>query len=512
MRKGNTASFYSIRRVQENLPYFISGRVISALGTFGSIVLIVRHLSVTDFGVFSIVAGSAIVFGLVCGLGVERLIPRFLSELRSAGAMGKAAFLAWMFLLARIVLLLPAFLFLYLFWNLVGAVLQAKLDQEIYWASIAYIGAFLVGKQAADTLQAVMSHREASFGYTVDALVRLIALGFLAFWQELSLKTAIWAYAAGASAGVVICLSGMLRVFASRIESPFCAGDRDSLSLHGVWQYGWHAYLHNAVGIVLTPQALRIFCASLLGAAGVAALGFAQSMSEFTKRYLPAIFLASLIEPILIGRYRETKDFAMLNTLASVVFKVNLFLLLPFVGWLAVSGDGALALVTGGKYVEQSWLLVGLLALLAFDVHRALLHMVIMAVDETWLLVMSQLWPTIMLAGLLALVHFQGLGGFLIGLAVIVGFVNCLLVRQLRQSGHDYRLDWPGIAKIALNAAAGNIIGLLFSLAVDGWPGSVLALVVACLAFLGISYWHKAFGLEEKNLIDKLLGRPLWVW
>ena len=163
--KGNPASFYSTSRVRQNLPYFISGRAISALGTLGSIVLIVRHLSISDFGVFSIVIGSSIVFGLVCGLGIERLIPRYLSELRSAGAMEKAAYLAWLFLLARMVLLLPAFLVLFFLWELVGSMLQVELETGIYWASIAYIGTFLLSKQSADTLQAVMSHREASIGY-----------------------------------------------------------------------------------------------------------------------------------------------------------------------------------------------------------------------------------------------------------------------------------------------------------------------------------------------------------
>lgn len=512
MGKGNPASFYSTSRVRQNLPYFVTGRAISALGTLGSIVLIVRQLSVSDFGVFSIVVGSSIVFGLVCGLGIERLIPRYLSELRSAGAMEKVAYLAWLFLLARMVLLLPAFLVLYLLWDLVGSMLQVELDIGIYWASIAYIGTFLLGKQSADTLQAVMSHREASFGYAVDAAVRLLVLGYLALGQALSLQTAIWSYVAGAAAGAAICLVGMLRVFAANVASPFRTDEHGSLKFASVAQYGWHAYLHNVVGIPLTPQALRIFCASLLGAAGVAALGFAQSMADFVKRYLPVIFLGSMIEPALIGRYRETKDFATLNNFASVVLKINLFLLLPLVGWLAMSGDGALELVTGGKYVEQSWLLIGLLALLAFDAHRALLHMVIMAVDATWLLVLSQFWPSIMLAGLLMLVFYQGLVGLLIGLAIIVGFVNFLLVRQLRNCGHDYRVDWPGISRIAINAAAGSAVGLLISRSIEGWPGSLLAATAVCVVFLVVGHWHKAFGADERDLINKLLGRPLWVW
>jgi O-antigen/teichoic acid export membrane protein len=511
MGEGKTASFYNTSRIRQNLPYFISGRLVSALGTFGSMVLIVRALSVADFGVFSIIVGSSIIFGMVCGLGIERLIPRYLSELRSAGMLGRAAYLAWLLLLARIILLLPAFLILYYLWDLVGNQLQVELDMEIYWASIAYIGAFLVSKQAADTLQAVMNHREAAFGYAVDAAVRLLMLVFFAIGQSLSLLPALWAYVAGASAGAAICIVGMLRLFSTRVESPF-QGGKQNISPAALVRYGWHAYLHNVGGILLTPQALRIFCATLLGAAGVAALGFAQSMTDFVKRYLPVFLVGSMIEPILIGRYRESRDFAVLNRLAAVILKVNLFLLLPFVGWLALSGDGALALITGGKYLKQSWLLVGLLILLAFDAHRALLHTIIMAVDATWLLVVSQVWPTVMLVGLLALVYYEGLGGLLAGLTVIVVFVNYFLILQLRKCGHAYRLDWRGIVRIAVNAAAGSFLGMLVSWSIGGWLGSLLAAVVVCIVYLGIGYWHKVFGPDERNLINKLIGRPIWVW
>lgn len=512
MSNGNTVSFYSASRVRQNLPYFVSGRAISAVGAFGSIVLVVRTLSAPDFGVFSIVIGSAILFGLLCGLGIERLIPRYLSEFRSAGAMGNAAYLAWLFLLMRILLLVPAFVALFFAWHAIGTLLDVRLDIKIFWASITYVGAFLVGKQTADTLQAVMSHREASIGFAADALIRLVVLGALALERHLTLEAAIWGYAAGAAVGAILCTGAMLRVFNARMESPFLSANRGSLDLASIVRYGRHAYIHNIAGLLLTPQALRIFCASLLGAAGIAALGFAQSISEFAKRYLPVVFLASMIEPILIGRYRDTRDFSSLNNMASVMFKINLFLLMPLVGWLGTSGQGALELVTGGKYVDQSWLLVGLLFLLAFDAHRALLHTVIMAIDATPLLVLSQLWPSVMLPGLLALVYYWGLSGLLGGLAVIMALVNVLLVRQLHSHGYDYRIDWSGIARIVANAAAGSGIGMLVVRSIGGWPGSLLAAGGVCIVFLGLGRWHQSFEPEERMLINKLLGRPLWIW
>ena len=237
----------------------------------------------------------------------------------------------------------------------------------------------------------------------------------------------------------------MHRHFAAEPDASSAA---NALSPKAVAQYGWHAYLHN----LGTPDSsgpqnhLRLY----VGATGVAALGFAQSMAEFVRRYLPVNFLISMIEPIFISRYRADKDFGALDALVSVIFKINLFVLAPLVSWLAFSGEGVLDLMTGGKYLDQLWLLIGLLVLLAFESHRTLIHLIVMAIDETWLLVMSQFWPLAMLAGLLVLIVFYGLAGFLAGLSGISAFINLYLVYRLRQKGYPYRPDWKNIARICL--------------------------------------------------------------
>jgi O-antigen/teichoic acid export membrane protein len=501
--------YYTTSRIRKNLRYFISGRVVGALGTFIATVLVVRHLSVTEYGVFTTALGSSIVCGLVFGLGIERLIPRYLSEFRSEGDMRAVALLSWMFLLARILLLVPAFLLIYGFWDLIAAVLKTELDTSVFWLVIAYIGAFLLGKQSSDTLQAILSHRAASFGFMADALIRVAVLGFLAWRGELSLKAALSAYAAGALAGALVCLWGMHRHFAAERDA---SSSTNALSPTAVAQYGWHAYLHNLGGILLTPQALRIICASMLGATGVAALGFAQSMTEFVRRYLPVNFLISMIEPIFISRYRADKDFGALDALVSVIFKINLFVLAPLVSWLAFSGEGVLALMTGGKYLDQLWLLTGLLILLAFESHRTLIHLVVMAIDETWLLVMSQFWPLAMLAVLLVLIGLHGLAGFLAGLSGISAFVNLYLVYRLRQKGYPYRPDWKNIARICLNAAIAGGVGAVFNAHMGGWQGSLLAAAAVGAVYLGLGFVRRSFSATEKELIDRLIGKPLWVW
>lgn len=502
-------NYYSTPRIRQNLRYFVTGRVLGALGTFAATVLVVRHLSVADYGVFTTAVGSSIVFGLTFGLGIERLIPRYLSDLRSKGDMRGVALLSWAFLLARVALLLPAFLLVHASWDLISDAMRIQLDARVYWGLIAYIGAFLIGKQSSDTLQAILCHREAAFAFVADALVRVAILVFFVWGEGMSLEVALWAYVAGAISGALISLVGMFRHFADVHDTTTAS---EKISSAAIFRYGWHAYLHNLGGILLTPQALRIFCATLLGAVGVAALGFAQSMTEFVRRYLPVNFLISMIEPIFISRYRETGDFKTLEAFTSIIFKINLFFLAPLASWLAFSGHDALDLMTGGKYLDQLWLLIGLLLLLALESHRTLIHLVIMAVDETWLLVMSQFWPLAMLAILLGLVVLYGLPGFLCGLGGIAVFINTYLVLQLRRKGYPYRLDWRNIARICMNAAVAGGAGAIVSTQLGGWIGSLLAAMTVAVVFLGIGFFWRTFSVAEKKQIDRLIGRPLWVW
>jgi len=472
-------------------------------------VLVVRHLSISDYGAFTIAVGSSILFGLICGVGIERLIPRYLSELQARGEISSLARLSWLLLLARIVFLLPAFAITYLSWDLICHIMRIELQHDYYWVLISYVAAFLVGKQCADTLQAILRNREAAFGSGADALVRLGVLGYFSWRDELSLVIALWAYIAGAAIGAAVCVSAMWRHF---VYSSDKSKTKGIIEYPVLLRYSWHAYLHNLGGILLTPQALRMLCASLLGAVGIAALGFAQSLVEFVRRHLPVNFLTTLIEPIFIGRYRETKDFNLLNTFTSVILKINLFILAPFVCWTAISGYGILSLITAGKYLDSIWLLVVLLTLIAFESHRTLLHLIIMAVDETWLLVMSQFWPNVFLFLLLAGVYFFGLVGFVVCLGFISVFNNIYLIRNLRRRKYAYEVDWRNISKLCFLSLVGSGVGFIVSQNIEGWLGSLTAAVVTSVIFLVTTYITKAFSSAERDLINRLIGRPLWVW
>lgn len=503
------ATLYSGARVRRSLKFFVSGRVIAAVCAFLATVLVVRELTINEYAAFVLAIGSPIVFGLICGLGMERVIPRFLPELHSQGKRHELANLSWMLLLARVLLLTPAFLALYLLWNLILQQVSIELPVSYLPLLIAYIVAFLVTKQTADTLQALLHNREASLATSADALTRLGTLYYFAWFDGLNLQTALWSYIAGAVVGGItgiVAMSSHLPLATDPARRGF------GLPLNDLLKYSSHAYLHNLGGILLTPQALRIVCAPLLGATGTAALGFAQSMVEFFRRHLPVNFLIGMIEPILIGRYRETRNFGLLNSYASAILKVNLFLLLPFSCWLAMAGDSAIALVTGGKYLDSIWLLAGLLILLALEGHRTLLHVIIMAVDETWLLVLSQFWPNVLLVVLVSAVYIFGLQGLLAALAGIFLFVNIYLARLLRSKGHDYMLDVAGVARLGLLSLLAGCTGVLVDQAIDGIEGSLAAGIATLTIFLVGAYRFKAFSATERDIINRLIGRPVWLW
>lgn len=503
------AALYSGTRIRRSLKFFVSGRVIAAVCAFLATVIVVRELTINDYAAFILAIGSPIVFGLICGLGMERVIPRFIPELHSQGKRQELANLSWMLLFARVLLLTPAFLVLYLLWNLILQLVSIDIPVSYLPLLIAYIVTFLVAKQTADTLQALLHNREASIATSADALTRLGMLYYFVWFDGLNLQTALLSYIAGSVVGGIAGILAMLSLLPP-VTRPAKLGV--GLSIGELLKYSSHAYLHNVGGILLTPQALRIVCAPLLGATGTAALGFAQSMVEFVRRHLPVNFLIGMIEPILIGRYRETRNFTLLNSYASAILKVNLFLLLPFACWIAFAGDSAVALITGGKYLDSIWLLAGLLILLALEGHRTLLHVIIMAVDETWLLVLSQFWPNVLLVVLVSAIYFFGLQGLLAALAGIFLFVNIYLARSLRSKGHNYMLDSNGMARLGVLSLLSGCTGVLIDQAIGGLEGSLAAGVTTLTIFLVGAYRFKAFSAMERDIINRLIGRPIWLW
>ena len=104
-----------------------------------------------------------------------------------------------------------------------------------------------------------------------------------------------------------------------------------------------------------------------------------------------------------MGRFSKSRDFSETRLYTGVLFKINLFIVMPAVVWVMVDGRFIIEVITKRKYGDTAWLIGSLLIALILESQRAILQLISNAVDRSELLLKTNLYTLIMLPVLILL-------------------------------------------------------------------------------------------------------------
>lgn len=503
---------YSGKKIRKSTRHYLLGRGMAAIGSFAVALLLVRYLPVDTYGAYTTLAGLLVTLGIISDGGLDRVLPKFLPMLRMANAESRLTRMCWNLLSLRIVLILIALIPVFLAPEWIASLLSIEEGPAIIWPFALYVVLSIVSVHLARTLQALLQQRDVTRGMALEWFTKLAAiLMVLGFMGSLPLGNVIWIQAFTVGLGALFLFAKLqqhLTEFA-RAEHPRTKLD---LPAERVWRFGWHNYLPSLINILFNEGTIKLVSAYYLGITQTAALGFVYAITSALRQYLPVVLMLGLIEPAFMARYTERHDFAVLNELGSIVLKSNLFILAPAAVWLLLSGTPLVGLVTDGKYLDVVWLLSGFMVGLMLYSHFLVLQLVVNAVEESWLLFACNAWGSIFAVAQIAAMVVYGLPGLLVGLLLLGWFKNTYLVAKIRSKNYPYKPDWNGVARIIVLAVASGLLGSLMLRWLPGIPGSLLAMVVTGVVFLGLAYLWKPFKPAERELLNRFIGRKLFVW
>lgn len=500
---------YSLVNVRHGFRHYLLGRGITAIASFAVALLLVNGLSVESYGVYTALSGLTMVLLTLSGAGLERVLPKFLPELRLAQAGRELTTLNRHFFAIRILLISLFLLPLTLLPALVEHLFPMSSAASLILPFSVYTLCLAASTYLSRALQALLLQQDATTGMALDWYSKLGILLGLLFWRLIDLHTVIWVFA-GTSALGALYMSLRLRVYLRHMN-------RNSQGSHAIdhlriWRFGRDNYLQNLVGLPTTIDSAKVFSSAWLGAEATAFLGFANSITSVLNRYLPATLLLGLIEPVFMARYRQDKNFEILREMGSIVLKINIFFIAPVAAWLLFNGDVFLDLISGGKYGQAIWIVLGLVGLLMFESHRAVLQLITNAVDESILLLSSNTLALLAVSIQILLALGLGLPGLLIGMILVSWFRNFYLVFRLRQRGYPYVPHWSGILRMTSCALAAGGLGYALTQWIPGLLGAGLAAVAVAGSFLALTYVWKPFKPSERAMVNRFLGRPAFVW
>lgn len=511
-----SANPYSAASVGRTLAAFVRSRLLTGALSIAVALVIVRFMPVAEYAVYATLAAVCVFVMELSTFGIPQVTNRYLPEGRLRAGPGDFRRFVWRLIGLRMALAVAVLAPLALLTEPIAALLRASHATPALWVNWLMILVIIFTDHVTHTLESIMAQDDVRRGLYTEWLLRfVVTVGIIAATSTITAAEAL-AVQVGASAAAGLLMLGRLAAHLRALGPPAAAApprERWPARPREVARFGWHSYLYTLLLLPGENFSVRMIAAHYLPAVRMASYGFFQALASAGRRYLPVHVLIATVEPLLIAHYTESRSIVRLNHMASSVLKLNLLVLAPVIAWTALAGEGFVGLLTGGKYVEYTWVLPLVLLEPVLEANWYLLRTAAGAVGLPGILIHGAGVNLVPLAGMLALL-VAGVGDPLVvvlaGMLAMLATRNLWGTRRLRGRGIDFRVDWAGMGRIALAAAAAAGFGYLAARAFAAPGGALFSLAAGAIlvpAYFGLLVALRPFAAAERELVNKLTGR-----
>ena len=226
-----------------------------------------------------------------------------------------------------------------------------------------------------------------------------------------------------------------------------------------MFRYGMWSFFLNQSRLLYGSAPNRFATAHYLTTGDLATFGFADSLTNLARRFMPTWLFIGLIRPIFMARYSSKDAFAPLGHMADLIFRLTqASSRFPMV-LLFVAGEPLFDWATGGKYGVAAHLLAGFLVLLILEGAYLLMEVLTQTVEKNQIMVFTNLVQSSTL--LLAIPFFPLVGLWALIFANITGTAIAFVVVYLwlRYYGYRTQFNIKLLILLLVYAGAGALLG-----------------------------------------------------
>ena len=481
---------YGKERIKRGLVHFVLGKSVSSLAGFLAMLLVIRLLSVESFAAYSVLIAFVEMFTAISGLGLAHVLLRYVPELYALHYRVALRELIVHAVALRSLVLLVAALCAWIYAGQLTPLFGLGGQLTAFKAFLVVVVLRSTTQFLSQILESTLHQGLAQIAFSAAALTRLLGMFYLQANRTADLMNVIAVEVASDALALLIISLGLRRVLDSTAAGSDPPNDDAGWlqqRLRQLARFAAAGYFQHLAILPYGGDTNRLLGGHLLTAVPLASFGFAQTLYEYVKRYLPAQLLVGMIRPIVVARYCASRDFAAAARLCEQVLQINVLLIGLGLSLLAVAGTQMLELLSSGKYGGDAVaLLVALLLVLLLETQRQQLELLIQAVEKYRELIPSNL--LLSCSVFLAIALIPALGAMAFPLANLIGLLlaNAWVQQRLRQLGYRFRHDRRGLLSVAailvvsaLSGIGGQHVGL-------PWFVSVL---LSATAYCSLAYW-----------------------
>ncbi|WP_422188655.1 lipopolysaccharide biosynthesis protein [Aquabacterium sp.] len=476
--------------------------MVSSIAGFGAMVLVVRCLPVVDFAHYSVLIALVEYLTAFSALGLAHVVIRYVPELYMKGYSHSLRVLLRGATSIRAVVLLGI--------ALIGYWLSAFIVPWIGMSGAAKaFEAFLVvavirstGHFFSQILESTLHQGVVQIAFSLASVGRLVGMLYLYHRGDVQLVEIIWVEAMTDAIATTIMAGAVFFVATRNKAVNEVEGDLGWLSANfkTVSKFAYHGYIQHLAGLPFGSNTNRLIGGYFLTASAMANFGFALSLYEYLKRYLPAQLLVGLIRPVLIAKYSVKKDFSVASSMCENIFIINIALIGGGVVCMLVAGPNLMHVISGGKYVDDAtFVFMALLSVLLLETNRLQLELLVQTVERYEILILSNAMLAASVGLGILLVGWLGAAAFPIGNALGLLVANQRVNRRLRRLGYIYQHDW----RVIMRLVALIVFSVIFGKVMLG-IGLAWYVALAVSIFLYCAAAYLLYGVRIRSFIGGL--------
>lgn len=504
---------YGVMQVRRSLIHFGLGKSFSMLIAMGLLLILVRIFSIEEYGVYIVLLASLEIIQLGSNFGAYAAIQRYVPEfvVKNQGAV------LYQFLIRVCVFrFVTLCIVVCVIWGNI-AKLSALLGLESYEKVLTIYLLVIVVEGYARFIDAVFDslllQKYAQISMAIRGGGRLlgVCLIYFAFNNVAILLNFVWIELV--SSGVAVTYSLVQLYKKILIIKKNNISNVDPKSFKRILSFIVPSYLAQLFGLMYGVDTMKLVVQKIFGVVEAAAFGFFSVLANMILRYLPVFLLIGMVRPLFVSIKDDDPDHPKkVNQLANLVFKLNLFVLLPLLSFMIFYREEVIVILSGGKFIEYTGYMIIFSVWMLLQVWHAVLGLIALAHEDSKSILRGTLLaPVAMILSVVVLKSYSAYG-VSVGL-VFSEFLWCAIVaKSLTKSGAIITLDWYQMGLMMMMAAFAGYITTMIPVNATNIILLIILFGLIGFVFLLLAYFFKPFAQEERATINKLLPRPIFIW
>jgi len=215
---------------------------------------------------------------------------------------------------------------------------------------------------------------------------------------------------------------------------------------------------------------------------------------------------------VLIARYLQDKSFTQLIERCHTLFKFNLIIFIPAIAWIVAAGSDVIGAVTGGKFQDQTWILLIVMLQLLIGSHGILLQLILNALGLSKILAKASIYG-LAVAVLYAIACITFYTPAVIAAPIAFALVtNSFVIIALNKQDYAYQPAWKIIGLMSITAA---IPWVIVTFAMTLIPRDHQLTIAICsgltvlIIYAALSYFFSIVDHQDIELVSGIFKKKL---